>query len=90
MEKKKLKIQDLKVQSFVTALDNHDKQTVMGGNQTNGAVCDTKVAGCQNTVAAICNTNANACVVVTAVQLCGTCQMSTCAITIICEPTLIC
>jgi len=50
--KKKLKINDLKVQSFVTAIDKAEGQTLAGGENTNNPPCLTIVPACANTVAA--------------------------------------
>jgi hypothetical protein len=55
MKNKKLKLSDLKVQSFITALDNNEKQTIAGGDNTNNPVCNTEVAACIRTNAhAVC------------------------------------
>jgi len=50
--KKKLKINDLKVQSFVTAIDKAEGKTIAGGDNTNNPVCRTEVPACTRTVAA--------------------------------------
>ena len=39
MKRKKLKLDELKVQSFVTQLEDKEKQTVLGGKRTNLAAC---------------------------------------------------
>ena len=79
MEKKRLKLSQLKVQSFRTSLDNKESETLKGGvgAPTNYSDCGTGVetiiccAGpgnsmnvvCHSQVAACQNTDANVCVV---------------------------
>jgi hypothetical protein len=53
--KKKLKLQDLKVQSFVTAHDNEQAATIKGGGNSDNPACLTGVPACRNTHAQICN-----------------------------------
>ena len=54
MKKEKLKLANLKVQSFVTDMNEGEKQTIKGGNPfSNPAFC-TEVAACQNTQAQVC------------------------------------
>jgi hypothetical protein len=52
--KKKLKLNDLKVQSFVTALDSTEKATIAGGDNSNNPACNTLVDACQRTAAEVC------------------------------------
>jgi hypothetical protein len=52
--KKKLKINDLKVQSFITELGKDDSKTVQGGIITNNPNC-TFNGACANTRANFCN-----------------------------------
>jgi len=55
MEKKKLKINDIKVSSFVTALDSDDKATVAGGiGNTMNPTCLSLVPACVNSQANFC------------------------------------
>lgn len=49
MKKKSLKLSDLKVQSFVTALNGMEAATIKGGSNTDNPVCMTAVAACQKT-----------------------------------------
>lgn len=61
MEKKKLNLSDLKVQSFVTSLNNSAQKTIQGGTgQTVNPACATLVAGCQSQ-AAICQSQGAGC-----------------------------
>lgn len=46
-KKKNLKLSDLKVQSFVTALTGDDKQTLKGGETGPNCVILTAVPACQ-------------------------------------------
>jgi hypothetical protein len=46
MEKKKLLLSGIKVQSFVTALSDGDKKTVVAGANTDNPFCRTQVAAC--------------------------------------------
>lgn len=39
---KKLNLQNIKVQSFVTALDNAEQKTLHGGERTDNPVCNTE------------------------------------------------
>ena len=50
MKKQKLSLNSIKVQSFITALDKEEKQTVAGGGNTNNPVCLSQVPACQRTV----------------------------------------
>jgi len=50
---KKLKLNDLKVQSFITKLEESDALTVQGGIRTNGPQC-TANGACLNTHANFC------------------------------------
>lgn len=52
--KKKLKLNDLKVQSFVTSLSNTEKATVAGGQNSVNPACNTEVNACQQTIAQLC------------------------------------
>jgi hypothetical protein len=57
--KKKLKLSDIKVSSFVTALNENDSKTIQGGAEpdtgnTAGPTCISNVAACVNTHAAFC------------------------------------
>lgn len=55
MQKKKLKITDLKVNSFITALDKKDEGTVLGGvGNTMNPTCLSNVPACINTHAQFC------------------------------------
>ena len=55
MNNKKLKLNELKVQSFVTSIEKREIETVKGGTgNSNNPVCNTAVAACQNTIAAVC------------------------------------
>lgn len=58
--KKQLKLKDLKVQSFVTALNDAEKATIAGGDNTNNPACNSNVPACQRTVANVC-VNAGTC-----------------------------
>ncbi len=77
MKKKKLKLDDLKVQSFVTSLDNEKSKKIQGG--TNSGPMYTQV--CYYTCAG------DSCVVCASVPTCDTCdqtcesQIETCEIT---------
>lgn len=51
--KKNLKLSDLKVQSFVTSLDNDQLNTLKGGDATNNPSCNTLGVACR-TVAHNC------------------------------------
>ncbi|MGB3467885.1 MAG: pinensin family lanthipeptide [Cyclobacteriaceae bacterium] len=56
MKKKNLKISDLKIQSFVTSMEDESGETVKGGYRSNFGGCDTVdgsfngPAICQNTI----------------------------------------
>jgi hypothetical protein len=54
MEKKKLKLSDLKIQSFVTELGNSDSKTILGGDQTDNPQCNSEVPACQFTGTPAC------------------------------------
>ncbi|MCW3104370.1 MAG: hypothetical protein JWO09_2810 [Bacteroidetes bacterium] len=54
MKKKNLKLTDLKVQSFVTSLEQDEQKTLQGGAATHADKC-SQVPGCGHTAAAICN-----------------------------------
>ena len=70
MKNKSLKLKDLKVQSFVTSLSKEEKQTVKGGDETNGQVCDSVVVACKSGAPACQNTDA---------VFCHSCQSDPCA-----------
>lgn len=53
MKKKTLKLNDLKVQSFVTSLDEDQLNTLKGGEATNNPACGTFAIACR-TVAHNC------------------------------------
>ena len=76
---KKLKLESLKVQSFVTGLNKEQIQTIKGGDNTANAVCATAVEACQMTIAEVCPK----------VCTCGTSGdkiCTTCPIEITCPP----
>ncbi|MCW3104369.1 MAG: hypothetical protein JWO09_2809 [Bacteroidetes bacterium] len=52
--KKKLKLSNLKVQSFVTQLNIDDSKTVKGGDRSATPECATEVAACQFTGTPAC------------------------------------
>lgn len=56
MEKKKLKINELKVTSFVTAFDKNEEKTLVGGvgGNTVNPTCLSQVNACGNTHAHFC------------------------------------
>lgn len=54
MKKKKLKLSDLTVQSFVTEMNEGEKNTIAGGHHSNNPSCHSDVPACQNTVANVC------------------------------------
>ena len=49
MKKKKLNLENLKVQSFVTSLKEENPNTVKGGTASVPAMCDTDNPACANT-----------------------------------------
>jgi len=51
---KKLKLNNLKVQSFVTELSNTDAKTVQGGGNTDNPQCLSEVPACQFTGTPAC------------------------------------
>ncbi|GAA0893766.1 hypothetical protein GCM10009122_34450 [Fulvivirga kasyanovii] len=53
--KKKLKLDDLKVKSFVTDVDGQSQQTVKGGGYAS-AFCDTGASGCRPCQTELCPT----------------------------------
>lgn len=55
MEKQKLSLNSIKVQSFVTALDASEAKTVQGGQQTFNPVCLSEVPACQTAACSIVN-----------------------------------
>ena len=55
MKKKKLKLKELKVQSFLTDLKKEEKRTVMGG-MTVGDICGSGAPVCGSDVPACNNT----------------------------------
>lgn len=58
MEKKKLKLDNIKVESFITKLNEEDKQTVIGGESQ--FWCSWLISGCAlsfNCKSVICKTN---------------------------------
>lgn len=62
MKKEKLKLANLKVHSFVTGLNDSEKQTLKGGDAaTNPAAC-TQVLACQNSVAFVCPSVGRPCI----------------------------
>jgi hypothetical protein len=52
--KKKLKLNDLKVQSFITAMDKSEKATLAGGDNSANPACLSAVPACQMSMAQIC------------------------------------
>jgi hypothetical protein len=52
--KNKLKLSDLKVQSFVTELEKKETETVKGGVRTETPVCFSAVPACVNSNAPHC------------------------------------
>jgi hypothetical protein len=55
MKRTKLKLETLKVQSFVTLIEGSNAETIKGGTgDTLNPACQTEVAACQNTVANVC------------------------------------
>ena len=67
MEKKKIKLNTLKVKSFVTKINSADALTIQGGDRTdnqgcfqgnsNNPACLTFVQGCLNTANQFCTQN---------------------------------
>lgn len=56
MKKKNLKLSDLKVQSFVTSLNDDQLHTLKGGDATNNPACNSIGVACR-TVAHNCATH---------------------------------
>jgi hypothetical protein len=73
MEKKRLKLSQLKVQSFVTKLENNESRTVQGGAQSDNPACNSEVAACINTQAYLCPINPSAYDACPTVFSCGAC-----------------
>jgi len=71
---KKLKLNELKVKSFVTALENNESNTVKGGSNP---LVVSNVTGCMNTQAHFCTGSAvDACP--TGGRSCGPCTHVNC------------
>jgi hypothetical protein len=73
MEKKKMKLSDLKVKSFVTELNNNESRTIQGGDQSLTPACNTEVAACVNTQAYFCPVHPSAYDACPTVFSCGAC-----------------
>ena len=73
MEKKKLKLSELRVQSFVTKLDNTESGTVKGGGQSDNPACNSEVAACIKTQAYLCPISPSAYDACPTVFSCGAC-----------------
>lgn len=77
MEKKKLKLSYLKVQSFVTRLNEADARTIQGGGFTDGPQCTINPA-CVNTHAHICNYTCGNPLVIPGLPLCQCPESTAC------------
>lgn len=73
MKKKNLKLNDLKVQSFVTELASPESKTLQGGNQSMNGPCNSEVAACVNTQAYFCPIHPSAYDACPTVFSCGAC-----------------
>ena len=54
MKRKSLKLETLKVQSFVTGMKDEQIKTIKGGEHTFDPVCASKVDACLRTIADVC------------------------------------
>jgi hypothetical protein len=60
--KKKMKLENLKIQSFVTSLSKEETVTIQGGDNSFNPVCLSGVPACVNTAVPICrNLHSDAC-----------------------------
>jgi hypothetical protein len=71
--KKKLKLNDIKVKSFVTEMDKAETRTIQGGDQSLTPACNTEVAACINTNAYFCPIHPSAYDACPTVFSCGAC-----------------
>lgn len=73
MKKKNLKLNELKVQSFVTELKSFESKTIQGGGQSDNPACNSEVAACINTQAYLCPISPSAYDACPTVFSCGAC-----------------
>ena len=71
MKKKKLKLNELKVQSFVTGFGKDQIETLKGRGLSDNPVCLSAVDACQNSVAQMCTIQLSVCIACISNVECG-------------------